>query len=132
MSFTEEQLERIVVAIEKFVGSYTAPPIDPPGNGDPPVELETVTVTSDKAPLREIANTNVKGFPVWGIYGKAVTSSRIIAKKGKVLEVVGGPIKGDGGDYAWPLYSGQIVDGEELPGDQRLYVLDRMVRTDGL
>ncbi len=131
MSLTEEQIERIVVAIEKIANNYV-PPTPPPGNGDTdppidPVEYETVTVTADKAPLREIADTNAKGFPIWGIYGKSNVSKRIIAKKGKVLQVAGGKVKGDGGNYAWPLYSGQIVDGDYLPGDHRLYVLDRMV-----
>ncbi len=128
MSLTEEQIERIVVAIEKIADNYV-PPTAPPGNGEtPPQELQTVTVTSDKAPLREVTGENAKGFLVWGIYGKSSVSARIVAKKGKVLKVVGGKVKGDGGLYAWPLASSQVVDGKELPGNKRLYVLDRMAK----
>jgi len=101
-------------------------PVEPPVVPFP-INLDTVKVIVGKAPLREIYNHNKKGFPVWGIYNRSNISERIVAKNGKVLQIVGDAVKGDGNNYAYPLYSGQIVDGKYLPDNQRLYVLKSMV-----
>ena len=114
-----------------FVSMYG--PGDPPsgngstppnGNGEPPPDPEPYLIDFDNlptnniivevntdTPLREWYRTNDNGFPVWGMFGKRVIPDRIKPKQGKKLVVWKDPIKGDGGNYAYELASGQIVDG---------------------
>ena len=116
MNFTDEQLERIVVAIEKIAGGYVVTP--PSGNGQPgkpPVDLKTVVIGGRNAPLRYIDRLNKQDVGVLEIYGHA-TDNRIIAEPGKELLVFPGIVDFDGDDSdAMKVYSAQKVGGEWLP-----------------
>ncbi len=102
-----------------------------------PDGLVWIMVGDQNAPLREVAAYNAKGVPVWGIFGKSNTSERIIAKANltppKELCAWPDAIKGDGGNYAYRLYSGQQIDGDWLPlsnsptSDKYLYILERHI-----
>ena len=59
-------------------------------------------IADPPVPLREKARMNDSGFPVWGIFGKSVSSNRIkINQAGKLVAVWEEKQKGDGGNYAY-------------------------------
>lgn len=114
-----------------------------------PPQYTTVKLIADPPiPLREISRFNDSDVPVWGIFGKSISTNRIkINQLGKILVVWkhDNPIKGDGGNFAWEIAHGQQVgetciytdstgtyDGVDIsvfssPNRTRLYILDRHV-----
>jgi hypothetical protein len=95
-----------------------------PGDGRP---TKWVTAIEDKVPLREVYKYNKAGRPVWGIYGKRVIANRIIAKRDKRIKVYAKEIKGDGGNKAYEIVPGQIIDGYTISTDPKLFILLRHV-----